>query len=72
MSEPSEPLSVEAAKVELILADILTDIADMIEELPGPLAERHQTLETALRDKAMNHYKEAYNDLREYERNKGS
>ena len=71
MNEPSDPLAVEIAKLELVLADVLTDIADMIVEMPA-LAERHQTLETLLRDKAMSHYKDAYNDLREYERNKGS
>ncbi len=71
MSEPSDPLSVEVAKLELVLADILTDMADMIVEAPT-LAEKHLALETFLRDKAMSHYKDAYNDLREYERNKRS
>ncbi len=64
MSDPD--LTVEIAHTELTLADVLTDIADLIEAMPS-VPTRHKHLEAWFRDKAMSHYKTAYKDLREWE-----
>ncbi len=69
MSDPD--LTVEIAHTELTLADVLTDIADLIEAMPSVPA-RHKDLEASIRDRAMSHYKSAYKDLREWEQNNQS
>ena len=69
MSDPD--LTVEIAHTELAYADVLTDIADLIEAMPS-VPTRHKHLEANLRVKAMFHYKTAYKDLREWEQNRGS